>query len=257
MARPTKEGLDYFPHDTDAASDEKIEALRTLYGNDGYAFYFILLERIYRTPNAEIIVSDAETREETRQILSKKCGINVERFDDLLKTSLKFGCFDKEKYEKYGILTSDGIKKRANFVLEKREEMRERYHKSKLNRVSASETREETREETQPETPQSKVKKSKVNNIYKEEAVDDENFLNSLKIEFSDVNVDAELKSFNLYWSEGNRKLKRPRFAFRNWLIKAREIKNNGGNGNNGNGHKKLFTSELGRLPKQYSPPPV
>jgi hypothetical protein len=47
MARPKKEGMDYFPHDTDAVNDEKIEALRLLYGNDGYAFYFILLERIY------------------------------------------------------------------------------------------------------------------------------------------------------------------------------------------------------------------
>lgn len=38
MARPRKEGLGYFPHDTDAVNDEKIEALRALYGNDGYAY---------------------------------------------------------------------------------------------------------------------------------------------------------------------------------------------------------------------------
>ena len=47
MARPQKEGMDYYPHDIDAANDEKIEALRAIYGNNGYAFYFILLERIY------------------------------------------------------------------------------------------------------------------------------------------------------------------------------------------------------------------
>lgn len=46
MARPLKEGMDYFPHDTDASDDEKIEALRAIYGNDGYAFYFILLDLI-------------------------------------------------------------------------------------------------------------------------------------------------------------------------------------------------------------------
>ena len=38
-ARPRKDTFDYFPHDTDAAHDEKIEAMRALYGNDGYAFY--------------------------------------------------------------------------------------------------------------------------------------------------------------------------------------------------------------------------
>ena len=72
MARPQKEGMDYFPHDTDAVNDEKIEALRALYGNDGYAFYFIMLERIYRTAEFEINVSDAETQKETFQILAKK-----------------------------------------------------------------------------------------------------------------------------------------------------------------------------------------
>ena len=29
MARPIKEGMDYFPHDTDATNDEKIEALNS------------------------------------------------------------------------------------------------------------------------------------------------------------------------------------------------------------------------------------
>lgn len=38
MARPRKEGMDYFPHDTDAVNDTKIESLRMLYGNDGHYF---------------------------------------------------------------------------------------------------------------------------------------------------------------------------------------------------------------------------
>jgi hypothetical protein len=155
MARPQKEGLDYFPHDTDASTDEKIEALRSLYGNNGYAFYFILLERIYRTPDFEIDISDAETI----QILAKKCGINVEEFNQILSTALKRGCFDKEAYAERGVLTSNGVKKRAMVVVKKREEMRERYQKTK--EISDAETRQEMNQETQPETPQSKVKERK------------------------------------------------------------------------------------------------
>ena len=49
MARPQKEGLDYFSHDTYSESDEKIQAMIYLYGNEGYAFYYRLLEHIYRT----------------------------------------------------------------------------------------------------------------------------------------------------------------------------------------------------------------
>lgn len=145
MARPKKEGMDYFPHDTDAANDEKIEALRMLYGNDGYAFYFILLERIYRSKDFEIDVSDAETI----QILAKKVDVTIEKFNSMLETSVKRGCFDQEMYQKSSILTSEGIKKRASVVVKKRVDMRNKY------------SEEVSDAETIPETPQRKEKKTK------------------------------------------------------------------------------------------------
>ncbi|WP_049680873.1 DUF4373 domain-containing protein [Peribacillus loiseleuriae] len=151
MARPKKEGMDYFPHDTDAVNDEKIEALRFLYGNDGYAFYFILLERIYRAKEFELDVSDAETI----QILCRKIGVNEEKFHQILETSLKRSCFDRVAYEEKRVLTSTGIKNRASIVVEKRVMMRDKYQKSKD--VSDAETSEETK----VETSQSKVKKRK------------------------------------------------------------------------------------------------
>lgn len=135
MARPKKDGMDYFPHDTDAVNDEKIESLRLLYGNDGYAFYFILLERIYRTNDAELDVSDAETR----QILSRKVGVSAELFSRILETSLKRGCFDRESFDQRGVLTSEGIKKRMQPVIEKRARMRIKYD-SKGELVSDAET---------------------------------------------------------------------------------------------------------------------
>jgi hypothetical protein len=157
MARPYKTGLDYFPHDVDASSDEKIESLVMLYGSLGYHFYFFLLERIYRSHNQELIVSDAETL----QILARKLLITPEQFQKILDTALRLRCFDSKIYTEKGILTSDGIKKRAQITLEKREKMRIAYQK----RVSA----EKTPQETTPEMPQvkkSKVKKSKeYNNI--------------------------------------------------------------------------------------------
>ena len=155
MARPKKEGMDYFPHDTDAVNDEKLEALRYLYGNDGYAFYFILLERIYRTNDFELDVSDAETI----QILAKKVGVTEELFNQMLQTALKRGCFDKTIYEDRRALTSNGIKNRASVVVEKRVKMREKYQKDK-DIISDA----ETPQETGVETPQSKGKKRRVIN---------------------------------------------------------------------------------------------
>lgn len=164
MARPRKQGLDYFPHDVDASSDEKIEALRALYGNDGYAFYFIMLERIYRTPNFELDVSE----EFLRQILAKKVAVTLEKFEQMLETALKLGCFDQEAYENRGVLTSPGIKKRAEVVVKKREKMRQRYEKAKVDEgddVSGEVSGGVSAAETGEETPESKVKKRKEKNI--------------------------------------------------------------------------------------------
>lgn len=156
MARPIKEGMDYFPHDTDASNDKKIEALRALYGNDGYAFYFIMLEQIYQEPNYELLISAEETREEMLQILASKVAVTTERFTQILKTAIKWNCFDKELYTQEGILTSNGIKRRAGVVQEKRDKMRIRYQENK-DIIPA----EEIPQETKVETPQRKVKKSK------------------------------------------------------------------------------------------------
>jgi hypothetical protein len=227
MARPTKEGLDYFPHDTDAVNDEKLEALRALHGNDGYAFFFILLERIYRSPKCELIVSDAETI----QILARKVAVTEQKFNEMLTTALKWGCFNKQIYEKYGILTSNGVKKRSSMVLEKRDLMKELYQKTKLKSSFLPVSDAETPPETPPETPQSKVKKSKVkekkSKVKKKKTPSPsfEEYQQELKERFKELDIDVELEKFNLYWSEGKRKLKNPKLALLNWLTKAREYK--------------------------------
>jgi hypothetical protein len=123
MARPKKLGLDYFAHDCDASNDEKIEGLRALYGNDGYAFYFILLERIYRTEKFELDLSN----QDMKIILSRKIEIQTDKFEKILKSALNLGCFDKEAFENRHILTSNGIKKRAEIVVEKRIKMQQKY----------------------------------------------------------------------------------------------------------------------------------
>ena len=136
MARPQKEGLDYFPHDVYAASDEKIETLVMLYGAKGYAFYFMQLEYMYRKDSLSFQVSDAETR----QIICNKLQILPEEYEKILQTALKYGCFDKEHYDETGELTSNGVKKRAEPVFEKRQKMAERYGDRKRGKVSAAET---------------------------------------------------------------------------------------------------------------------
>ena len=154
MARPLKEGLDYFPHDTDASNDEKIEALRALFNNDGYVFYFILLERIYRTANAELDVF----KPAVKAAVIRKIGVTAEKFDEMLGAAFDVNCFDQDAYEQRHVLTSKGIQRRASEV----QGMRDRWRKQKVFHVENPEvTLRKTPEENPEVTGERKEKKRK------------------------------------------------------------------------------------------------
>ena len=48
MARPQKEGLEYFSLDVDFFSDRKIKILKGRFGADGITYYLYLLCEIYK-----------------------------------------------------------------------------------------------------------------------------------------------------------------------------------------------------------------
>lgn len=68
-----------------------------------------------------------------------------------------------------------------------------------------------------------------------------ENYKNSLRDRFIDVDFDTELEKFDLYWNNGQRVLKNPSLALFNWMTKARQFKQRE---NSGDGRKKLRTSQ-------------
>lgn len=117
MARPLKSGLEYFPHDCDASNDEKIESLVSVCGLVGYAFYFRLLERIYRTPNGELDLSDSLQR----SVVIKKMGLSEKKFEKILETCLKLKLFDENLFKIRKSVASNGIQRRFSQVLKMRE----------------------------------------------------------------------------------------------------------------------------------------
>jgi hypothetical protein len=213
MARPLKRGLDYFPHDTDAMNDEKIEIMQLLYGNDGYAFYFKMLERIYRSADLTLDVSDAETR----LVMIKKCNVDEERFDKMVSTALRQGLFDVETYEQTGQLTSKGILKRSEMVTKKRENMRERYS----SKVSASETREETMSETQ-QTKQKETKQNKTKQNGKEKHGDNVALTaaeyQSLISTYGQAHTDQCIAELNRYKLETGKQYDNDCAAIKSWV---------------------------------------
>ena len=155
MARPRKDGMDYFPHDVDASIDEKIEAMRSMFGNDGYAFYFIILERIYRSGVPYLDLS----KDIFCTSIASKIMVNIDVFHSMIDASIDVGLFDESSYIEHQLLTSSGIKKRfddINLMRDKWRNLKETRAQSFLNGKP-----EENSRKTERKTPQSKAKESK------------------------------------------------------------------------------------------------
>lgn len=164
MARPRKKGLDYFPHDVDATTDPKLEPAIMRFGAAAYAFFFVHLEYCYRSDDLSVDVSDTETGAEMREVIQRKLHISGEEYNGILQSLLRHGAFDAEFFRQTGRLTSNGIKKRAGKVFEKREKDNKRYEGTISTTISEAETGaeiERKQAETGVETPQRIEKKSR------------------------------------------------------------------------------------------------
>jgi len=54
--------------------------------------------------------------------------------------------------------------------------------------------------------------------------IEDDSFIEELRPKYPGIDIDSEWEKCKLWWSEGNREMKRPKSALINWLNKAREI---------------------------------
>lgn len=107
MARPLKQGLDYFSFDVDFFEDDKIVAVFTQFGIKGEITAIKLLCAIYR--NGYFAVWDEKLR---IKLLRNLPGVSMELLTQIVNSLLKWGFFNKELFESDGILTSHGIQAR-------------------------------------------------------------------------------------------------------------------------------------------------
>lgn len=105
MARPIKQGLDYFPLDT--VLDSKIELIEARYGLKGFAIIVKLYQYIYRE-----LGYYCEWTNDVQLVFAKRNGVGAGCVSEIVNTAIKRDIFDEEMYNKYSILTSKGIQQR-------------------------------------------------------------------------------------------------------------------------------------------------
>lgn len=114
MARPQKPGLEYFPLDVDIASDEKVEYIEAKHGLIGFAILIHLFAAIYRNG---YYMSWGERQQ---YVFSKRVNVDINTISMIVNDCINSDLFDKNLFDKYGILTSNGIQSRYLQACERR-----------------------------------------------------------------------------------------------------------------------------------------
>lgn len=169
MARPTKEGLEYFPLDTDIDQDEKIIVVVAKYGMQGFGVIVRLMMEVYR--NGYFY----HWTEKEQYVFSMKIVETADFVNEVVQECLKWGFFHQELYDKYGILTSKGFQKRFLLAVNRRKGVIIKPEYDLVNEVNVDNN--SVNDDINPEnvdnntTKEKKVKESKRNkdnNVYVE-----------------------------------------------------------------------------------------
>lgn len=115
MARPTRQGVDYFP--LDVYLDNKVKFLIIKFGLEGLGAIVTIFQEIYANGYW------CKWGEDEKLIFTHENNIEIDKLNSIVAESLKRDIFDIELFEKYGILTSRGIQKRYKEIVSRRKDV--------------------------------------------------------------------------------------------------------------------------------------
>lgn len=152
MARPVKEGLDYFPFDVDFATNEKTEAITGEFGPKGVLIFIYLLAAIYRKGYYLEWTELAKN-----QLVNRVSGATGELVGLVVKRLTEYGTFNKDLFLSDNVLTSQRIQETFTDATKRRKSQKPTlYWINADNNSSSSGVNDDI-------NTQSKVKESKVN----------------------------------------------------------------------------------------------
>jgi len=116
VGRPKKDGVDYFSHDINATGGRTIFTLESKYGNDGYAFWFKLLEILGAQSTLSYDCNDCSNW----FFLIAKTKVSEEKATEILNTLSQVDAIDRDLWcekviwvEKFSERLDDVFRKRG------------------------------------------------------------------------------------------------------------------------------------------------
>lgn len=109
MARPLKDGIDYFPLDVGFLQDKKVRLIKGEYGLKGVLIILQILCSIYRE-NGYFATCDDDDCILVAEAVG--CGCDANTIREVVQGCLRRSIFDSGVFEAFGVLTSRGIQRR-------------------------------------------------------------------------------------------------------------------------------------------------
>ena len=115
MARPLKSGVDYFP--LDVIMNDKVRLIEAEFGVIGFGILIKLYQKIYKDRGYY-----CEWNDEVALLFANDCKAGVNVVSEVLSALFRRGIFDRDIFEKYGVLTSEGIQRRYLEMVKRRQD---------------------------------------------------------------------------------------------------------------------------------------
>ncbi len=166
MARPQKQGLDYFALDVNMG--DEVELIEAEHGMVGFAVLIKMFQKIYKEGYFY------EWNEKNQLLFSNRSCVDKNKIINIIDDCIKWGIFNSGLYDKYKILTSRRIQehyvaavyKRVNVEMVEDYLLIDVYDRSNITLVRVSDDgNEDTTDVSDVQSTQSKVNKIKVNEI--------------------------------------------------------------------------------------------
>ena len=157
MARPIKQGLDYFPLDVGFLQDVKIRRIIRACGIQSIPILISLLSNIYRDDGYYLLWDS-----DMPFLIADEVGVSEGAVVETVEKAVQVDFFNANMYKKYSVLTSVGIQKRFFDAVTRRSTIR---YDARFMRININVYNNSVNVYNNPvnadNNPQSKVKKSK------------------------------------------------------------------------------------------------
>lgn len=157
MARTKKDKADYFPHEANATSGDTLTILQGKYGNDGYAFWFKLLEKLTATEGHYLDLRNTAKWE----LFTVKMGVTAEISAEIMDLLVELDAIDEELWQRKMVWCQNLVDNLSEVYKNRRRELPQKPIITDKKPISTGKKGIIT-----PEIPQSRVEESRVK--YKE-----------------------------------------------------------------------------------------